>query len=294
MKITNKNLVSFVIIVTLVFFGLATLWLNREAVSPTDNSLEAHKIKLEYLSLKLDVYKAIGIGFLIALLGLLIPNILPEARYEFEKMKEGRKVFSEAKTGIDYLRFGLPYLDRVSAINHINEIHRLKHLADAYIRNDPRIAKWPDAKPYDAYHIIMKYLHAVSDPGINWDKMTLIKRQSTMMKVYVDIEGKKGIIDLTNLEVSIARSKLKACRVVVDKVRTFKPVRETVVLLSVPKPGQKVDLYEEHGRVRYYANVKESPSNEIEELKDELEEAKRQLIQKDGRIEELQRKVESI
>jgi len=88
-------------------------------------------LRLEYLKFALEVYKAIGLGFLITLLVAAIPIIMPEARYNFEISKEGRYVYSKAKTGSDYLPYALAALEFKDGIEHIKSIHRLKHLADA-------------------------------------------------------------------------------------------------------------------------------------------------------------------
>jgi hypothetical protein len=73
---------------------------------PTDPTL-----RLEYFRFTPEVHKAIGLGFLITPLGVAIPNILPEARYDFETLKEGREIYSRAKIGIDYLPYKLADLD---------------------------------------------------------------------------------------------------------------------------------------------------------------------------------------
>lgn len=128
-------------------------------------------LRLEYLKFTLEVYKAIGLGFLITLLVAAIPNIMPEARYNFEISKEGRDVYSKAKTGSDYLPYALAALEFKNGIEHIESIHRLKHLADAYIEESPKAGKWP----YDVYARIVAYRDVVEGQK-DWDTLSSQKR----------------------------------------------------------------------------------------------------------------------
>jgi len=58
---------------------------------------------------------------------------LPEVRFDFEPLKEGREIYSKAKAGIDYVPYKLADTDFKAGIEYIENIHRLKHLADAYL-----------------------------------------------------------------------------------------------------------------------------------------------------------------
>jgi hypothetical protein len=91
-----------------------------------------YKISLTNGQLFLEWYKAIGIGFLISLLGAIIPHILTEERFAFERFKDSRKVYSLAKTSIIYLPEILPSLDYANAIKKIIDAHRWLHLAETY------------------------------------------------------------------------------------------------------------------------------------------------------------------
>lgn len=81
---------------------------------------------------RFEVLKSIGIGFLIALLGLVVPHLLATAKYNFELEKEGRKLYSEAITHIEYLPYEIPEMDFKQAIGHLKQMHQVKHLADLY------------------------------------------------------------------------------------------------------------------------------------------------------------------
>ena len=188
MKITNRMLAILVIIITFVFLAVASFWVTKEVTFPEGYSPEVHALRLKCLTFILEVYRTIVVGFLVAMLGILAPNILSEAKYEFERQKKGREVYSKAKTGIDYFRFDLADLDLKDARNYIHEIHELKHLADTYIRNDPQIAQWHYKKPYDAYRIIMEYLEAVENIQHQWDFITYESRRRILQEVYEKIK----------------------------------------------------------------------------------------------------------
>ena len=128
MKITVRSIVIWACVIAALIFVLATVSFALLIDMPSDPTL-----KLEYLKFAIEVYKVIGIGFLITILGVLIPQILPEAKYEFDKLKEGREIYSKAKTGIDYLPYQLAELNFKDGMNHLKTIHQLKHLALIFI-----------------------------------------------------------------------------------------------------------------------------------------------------------------
>jgi hypothetical protein len=66
---------------------------------------------IEQQRLYIDTYKAIGIGFLVALLGTIIPNLILESRDNFERAKESRIAYSQAKTAAIYLPGTLAVLE---------------------------------------------------------------------------------------------------------------------------------------------------------------------------------------
>jgi hypothetical protein len=104
-------------------------------------------LRLEYLKFTLEVYKTIGIGFLITLLGVAIPNILPEARYEFENQKASREIYSQVKTGIIYLPYELAEMNLSDALAHIKNLHFQKHMAETYPQSF-RTRRWLNRKAY--------------------------------------------------------------------------------------------------------------------------------------------------
>lgn len=90
------------------------------------------EMQLEYLRFFLDAYKAVGIGFLVALLGVIIPHLLPEAQYQFQRHKESRTAYSQAKTALMYLPEKVACLGCLEAIATVQEAHEKLHLARTY------------------------------------------------------------------------------------------------------------------------------------------------------------------
>ncbi len=190
MKLTNKKILIYCSVFALLLLGIAVIWMKTEIKAPPINSMEDHQIIINYLTLKFEVFKAIIIGYLVSVLGLIIPNIIPEAKYEFERNKEGRIIYSKAKTGIDYLPYTLTDMDKHSAREHIHNIHELKHLADIYIKDDAKIAVWPFKKPYDAYGILMAYLKLIEDEKNSWDTLDIQVKREKLFQLNSEINGK--------------------------------------------------------------------------------------------------------
>lgn len=138
------------------------------------------ELRLEYLNFYLEVYKAIGVAFLVTVLGAIIPQIVPEAKFTFDNIVKGREHYTKAKTGIDYLPYRLPYYNMQEALAHIETIHQTKHLADIYIKEPYRVAKWP----YDPYERIVVYRTALINCS-SWDNLPVEKRLEVMQSVEV-------------------------------------------------------------------------------------------------------------
>ncbi|MFN0139753.1 MAG: hypothetical protein ACKVQW_06665 [Pyrinomonadaceae bacterium] len=120
-KIISKVLLIAVI---LTFFVLVLIfWLEGQ---------QADVGRIEYYKLYIDIIKAIWISFLVATLVVLIPQGIAELRHRFEKLKESRIAYSEAKTGVDYLPLRLCTLSLKEAAAHVQQVHVWKHQAELY------------------------------------------------------------------------------------------------------------------------------------------------------------------
>lgn len=115
--------------------------------------------------------------------------------------------------------------------------------------------------------------------------------------------------NIVGQNVASAVGHLESQKIAVNEVRTYDPrinKRSLSELSSFPtrlKAGQKVNLYEENGKVRYYSIEKEvqaapkrvvEKDTEVNKLREELEITKREAAEKDARISNLQNDLESI
>jgi hypothetical protein len=97
------------------------------------NALTAEpQLTLEIKQLYLEAYKAAGVGFLVAVLGVSVPQLLPEAHDRFERFKNSRTAYSDAKTAVMYLPETLSELSFAGAIAAVQDAHRKLHLAETY------------------------------------------------------------------------------------------------------------------------------------------------------------------
>lgn len=131
-----KKLLIGTLLVTTVAIALVSLaffhaWRN-----------EGGNLSLDELRFFLDAYKAIGIAFLVALLGVVIPYVLPEARDKFERFKESRVAYSQAKTSVIYLPEKLASLAFAEAVAAVRDAHEKLHLAETYPRELRQHLHW--------------------------------------------------------------------------------------------------------------------------------------------------------
>ena len=114
----------------LAFVIVTILWLIHP---PTD---------IEQQRLYFDAYKAIGIGFLVALLGTIIPNLIQEGRDNFEREKQSRIAYSQAKTSVIYLPGTLAAMQYGKAMATLEKCHRKLHIAETYGKELDEYLKW--------------------------------------------------------------------------------------------------------------------------------------------------------
>ena len=88
--------------------------------------------RVEYYKLAVEIFNAILVGFGAALFGILFPAILAESRSSFERLKDSRHVYSEAKTAGDYLAIRLCTMDLRDAAEFVQRAHVYKHAAELY------------------------------------------------------------------------------------------------------------------------------------------------------------------
>jgi hypothetical protein len=88
--------------------------------------------RLPLLNFELDMFKTILAGFVVGMLGILIPAVAIEVRYRFQQRKESRIAYSKAKTGIDYLKLRLSVSNLAEATSALQKAHFRKHVAELF------------------------------------------------------------------------------------------------------------------------------------------------------------------
>jgi hypothetical protein len=156
-----------------VSWGFYRAWLDAKGWPPLDR-----------LKLFLDAYKAIGVGFLVALLAVVVPYYLQETRDRLERFKESRVKYSEAKTSVMYLPETITSFDDVGeAVAAVQSAHEKLHLAETY-RNElrkhlswhPHPDTWVD-RNYWELMAVRRVLHA------NLDKWPAMKADERLKAV---------------------------------------------------------------------------------------------------------------
>ncbi|MGA1875563.1 MAG: hypothetical protein ACMUIA_08135 [bacterium] len=137
---------------------------------------------------------------------------------------------------------------------------------------------------------------------------SMVKNTITKMDIEPFKVGTHKTSDVINQNVAVASRNLKAQKITVNEVKPYNPRLDTTSitnLIDFPvrlKPGQKVNLYEENGKVRYYSLVKDSAQESsvkaqqaaVDELKKELEITRQQFAQKDQQIATLVKEIEKL
>lgn len=85
---------------------------------------------------------AIGIGFLVTLMGTIIPNLIQEGRDKFERAKESRSAYSQAKISVIYLPGKLAVMSYGKAMSTLEKCHQKLHIAEAYGKELDEYLSW--------------------------------------------------------------------------------------------------------------------------------------------------------
>jgi hypothetical protein len=155
---------------TLIVLMLAIIFaLEARPVSPDRSGL---------FTVYADVFKTIIAGVVVAMLGVLIPAVIGEARYAFERMKESRAAYSSAKTGIDYLKLRLSTMDLAEAAAFVQHVHIQKHLAELYDEFSVHLwrrykgLKTPQMWDDEMYEKLFLTRDTLECEAMRWDKLT--------------------------------------------------------------------------------------------------------------------------
>lgn len=123
--LTEKVIKGMVVVAV----GGAIVLLVVMAVMPMPIESE---LRLRYMQFYYEALKTLLVGFVAGVLIVVVPQYLNEAKYTFERLRESRRAYSEAHTGVTYLEYKLAVLDYGAAMTLIEEIHVKKHMAETY------------------------------------------------------------------------------------------------------------------------------------------------------------------
>lgn len=129
MRISAKVLLFSIIGITL-FFVVIAAWLFFRIGAPPNTIADPNE--LEHWKFFIAVLETIGVGFLLASLGILIPPLLRETQHKIERVESSRLAFIEATTAEQYLPSKVAALPYADAVTLIEQIHQKKHRAETY------------------------------------------------------------------------------------------------------------------------------------------------------------------
>jgi hypothetical protein len=146
---------------------------------------------IERYKLYLEVFVLILGGFLVAMLGIIIPRMLAEIRADLEHAKAARAAYSEAKTGFDYLKSRLVSMKLSKAMVHLQSVHTKKHFAELfpeferYLSNSegPAVAHIWTRRFYNSLLRTRKMMQARAS---DWDDLTPEQRLALLNPILPD------------------------------------------------------------------------------------------------------------
>ncbi len=130
---SEKSLITKVILaVALVALAptvFAFFWLQAQFPPPEANVA----LKVKYLEQYVAVFQILAVGVVAAIVIVIIPLLLPEARDRFERYKESRQAYSRAKAAVMYLPYRVANAaDMKEATELVQEAHRELHFAETF------------------------------------------------------------------------------------------------------------------------------------------------------------------
>lgn len=129
MRISAKALLISIFGITLIFIAIAA-WLFFRIGAPPDYIATANE--LEHWKFFMAVLETIGVGFLLASLGILVPPLLRETHHKIDRIESSRLSFIEATTAEQYLPSKVAALPYAEAVALIESIHQKKYRAETY------------------------------------------------------------------------------------------------------------------------------------------------------------------
>lgn len=181
-----KRTASIAILATVILASISLVLLKLSAGQYSGLTPVADRI--QYYKLYVDMAKAVLVGFGAALLGILVPAVFAEARYSFERLRDSRTAYSEAKTSIDYLPLRLCTLDLKTAAAFVQRAHVRKHEAELYPelkvhlkRRD--IDRTPEQWGDELYSRLFTVRELLEKHACDWDSLSPARRLELLREV---------------------------------------------------------------------------------------------------------------
>jgi hypothetical protein len=172
--VAQRALKPTILVTVITLLGATALVVMLERAHPAPE-------RRHYYEFYLSIFKLIVGGFLVAMLGILIPNAISETKYNFKKLRASKIAYSKAKTGIDYLKLRLSTMNLVEAVALLEKVHYHKHYAQLFDEFEEHLKKrydsdhelrnpdkW-DEVMYTRLFVTREILEKNAD---NWDAMT--------------------------------------------------------------------------------------------------------------------------
>ena len=178
---------AWVAVVATLVVAAVLLWLIERSAGQYASVIPVSE-RIAYYKLHVDLATAVLVGFGAALLGILIPAVFAEARFGFERLRDSRTAYSEAKTSVDYLALRVCTLDLKNAAALVQRAHVKKHEADLYpelaIHLKRRgIAKTPEQWGDELYDRLFSVRTVLETHAADWDSMTMAARLALVTSV---------------------------------------------------------------------------------------------------------------
>lgn len=130
-----------------------------------------------------DIFKTLLVSFVVAVLVVVIPHSLNEAKYRLERLRESRRAYSEAHTGFTYLEYRLAVLDYGAAIALIEDIHVKKHMAETYDELATHLSRKGEAVKDWSDRIAGKLDRLTKEIGSDYERWTASTPQERLAKL---------------------------------------------------------------------------------------------------------------
>lgn len=184
------------VIFAIGFTAAVFFWLNTQFSPPEQNE----KLNVKYLEHYVAAFQILAVGIFAAIVTVVIPLLMPEARDRFERFKESRKAYSKAKTAVIYLPVKVANAaDMKEAVILVEEAHRQLHFAETFEKEiiEKGYLAWFECPYlwtiYNYWQIeaVVKVLRRSSLQVIE-DSELLRKRLEVAVKIVHDYFGDRG------------------------------------------------------------------------------------------------------